>query len=77
MPRTYSKKKPKVPTPPSDLMDYNAVCEKLKKSRPFIYHAMKELGLPAIRLGKRWMFSEAQTSNWLASLPGVNQPIAE
>lgn len=77
MPQTHSKKKPKSMTPQSDLMDFNALCEKLNKSRPFIYYAMKDLGLPAIRLGKRWMFSEAQTDSWLASLPGVNQPTSD
>lgn len=78
MSRTHTKhKRPKAPSPLLDLMDFNALCEKLQKSRPFIYHAMKELGLPAIRLGNRWMFSESQTDAWVASLPGVNQPTAD
>lgn len=58
----------------SDLRDFNAQCKALGKSRAFVYKAIRELGLPAIRMGNRWMFSKAQTDAWLASLPGMNLP---
>ena len=68
-------KKPS-PFPPSDLMDITATAAYLNRSRPWIYHAMREMGLPAIRLGRRWMCQKSRVDGWLASQPGVNLPTA-
>lgn len=61
---------------PSDLMDLNTLSVTIHKSRSWIYMAMKDLGLPAHRLGKRWTFSRAEVDEWFRALPGVNLPIA-
>lgn len=66
----------KLASPPSDLMDLNETCELLRKSRPFVYMAIRSLGLPARRMGSRWMFSRSETEAWFRSRPGVNVPIA-
>jgi len=58
--------------PPSDLMDLNTVCSILGKSRPWVYQAIREMGLPARRMGKRWIFSNSEVQAWFKALPGVN-----
>lgn len=62
--------------PPTDLMDLSSACAYLSKSRPWVYRAMRELNLPAIRLGKRWAFRKSSLDIWLADQPGVNLPTA-
>lgn len=58
-----------------DLLSLNRVCRKLGRSRAWVYMAMRDLGLPAIRLGSRWMFSNAMVDGWLASLASINTKI--
>ena len=64
------------PSPISDLLDLNATCAKLGKSRPWVYRAVREMGLPARRMGKRWVFSNTEVDAWFKALPGVNLPEA-
>lgn len=61
---------------PSDLMDMTTFSAYIRKSKPWIYRAMRTQGLPAIRMGSRWMFSKTQADAWVRSLPGVNLPTA-
>ena len=68
------KQKPQLPL--SDFMDLNAVCSKLNKSRPWVYMAIRDMGLPARRMGSRWVFSNAEVDAWFKGLPGVNLPTA-
>lgn len=62
--------------PPTDLMDLNAVCSRLTKSRPWVYMAIRDMGLPARRMGSRWVFSKDEIDAWVKALPGVNLPNA-
>ncbi len=71
-----TKRKEPSPYPPSDLMNLTATGVYLNRSRPWLYHAMREMGLPAIRLGRRWMCQKTKIDGWLASQPGVNLPTA-
>ena len=60
----------------SDLMDLTTTAAYLNRSRPWVYRAMREMGLPAIRMGKRWMTQKSRIDAWVASQPGVNLPTA-
>ena len=62
------------PYPPSDMMNISATAAHLNRSRPWVYLAMREMGLPAIRMGKRWMTQRSKIDEWVASQPGVNLP---
>lgn len=62
-----------LPIPPSDLMDFNQLCDYVGKSRPWVYDAMVNKGLPAHRLG-RWAFLKSEIDDWIKSIPGINLP---
>ena len=62
--------------PQSDLMDLTETAAYLNRSRPWVYRAMREMGLPAIRMGKRWMTQKSRIDGWVSSQPGVNLPTA-
>ena len=62
--------------PPSDLMDLSELSAYVRKSKPYLYRAMREQGLPGIRMGQRWMFSKIMVDQWIKALPGVNLPTA-
>lgn len=60
--------------PPSELMDLNTNCAYLNKSRSWVYKAINRMGLPAHRMGTRWVFSKPEVDDWIRALPGVNLP---
>lgn len=62
---------------PSDLMDLKASCAYLNRSRSWVYRAMSRMGLPAHRMGTRWVFRRLEVDQWILTLPGVNLPKAE
>ncbi len=62
--------------PPTDLMDLNSAAGYLSRSRVWVYRAMRDMDLPALRIGKRWMFQKSKLDQWLTSQPGVNYPTA-
>lgn len=61
---------------PSDLMDFKTNCAYLNKSRSWLYKAIGKMGLPAHRMGTRWVFRKSEVDAWIRTLPGVNLPNA-
>ena len=64
------------PDPPTDLMRMKIAAAFLGCSTATIYRAMAKKGLPARRLGGVWVFSRAELSAWVKTLPGINLPTA-
>ena len=74
---TKSNQLPSGPTsglPPFDLMRMKAAAAFLGWSVSSVYRAMANKGLPARRLGERWVFSRSELSAWVREQPGINLP---
>jgi excisionase family DNA binding protein len=56
----------------SGLLSFPEVMRYLGKSRPHIYTLMRKEGLPARRIGSRWMFERSAVDAWIKSRPGIN-----
>jgi excisionase family DNA binding protein len=55
------------------VLDFQDVADYLGCHRSHVYRLMKDAGLPAVRLGHRWVFLKDQVDAWLESKPAVNQ----
>jgi len=60
--------------PAFDLMRIKAAAAFLGWSVSSVYRAMANRGLPARRLGERWVFSRSELYAWVKKQPGINLP---